>query len=367
MKIICKKENDAKQMLELIKHILETESIDYPILKEDLVLEFSLKDKHGLSHPSNDETIYLEEKDLKNINISMNIFEYYYDHDALTNLYNRTKYERDIAKFQIDAPNEFTCIYIDAVGLHEINNHLGHAAGDKMLCSIAEGIRQNFSQHLAYRIGGDEFVIFCFHQTETDLKQAISNLKQVLRQENYEISVGTATTKNDIPFNEIINHAEAAMRYDKTQFYRQDGAKRQLRTLNYKLEKLLLEKQDASQFLNVISSQYKGVYVVDPKKDICRYIFIPKYFKEILEHNNDIFSKSLQTYCDRFVCEKDQKLFQTVFHFEDVLQQIKEDKPIEFSYTKKDGSRVTLQITLYDSEDLDSSEMLWIFMDQPTI
>ncbi|MFR3751206.1 MAG: diguanylate cyclase domain-containing protein [Enterocloster sp.] len=29
------------------------------------------------------------------------------------------------------------CIYIDVNGLHEINNHLGHQAGDRMLKTIS--------------------------------------------------------------------------------------------------------------------------------------------------------------------------------------------------------------------------------------
>ena len=52
---------------------------------------------------------------------------------------------------------------MDAVGLHEINNHLGHEAGDHMLRSIADGIRKYFPDDCAYRIGGDEFVLRVRH------------------------------------------------------------------------------------------------------------------------------------------------------------------------------------------------------------
>lgn len=363
MKIVYSKENNVKKVLEHLQHLLEAESIDYPILEDDLVLNISLKDMDGNSCPKNGEIINFTEKDLKTAENSINVFEYYYNHDALTKLYNRGKYERDIVKLPSDKADEFTCIYIDAVGLHEINNHLGHAAGDHMLCSIADGIRNFFADSSAYRIGGDEFVIFCFCKNEKCINQSISDLKNMLRQEEYEISVGMAVNSKNTAFIETINHAEQEMRSDKTRFYRSDAAKRQMRNLNYKLEKILLEKQDTSQFLNVIASEYKGVYMVNPDNDTCRYIYIPEYFENILAENNGIFSKSIRAYCDKFVCDEDKELFRTVFDFSYVLEQIKQGKQIGFLYRKKDGSKVYLQITIYSPDSSDIDEMLWIFMD----
>lgn len=364
MRIVCKKDNDLKKVHGLIKHLLEAASMDYPVLSEDLVLEISLKDNEGKLWPGNDEVIYVEEKDLHNTDFGVSILESYYNDDALTKLYNRGKYERDIAKLQASGADGITCIYIDVVGLHEINNHLGHAAGDHMLCSVADGIRKKFLESPAYRIGGDEFVIFCSDCEETEINQAISDLKAVLKQMNYEISVGVAVNGNGERFMATINRAERVMRYDKMRFYRNKGAERQMRSLNYKLEKILLEKQDASQFLNVIASEYKGVYMVNPDKDTCRYIYIPEYFKDILDSNDGVFSKSIEMYCERFVSEKYQEQFRTFFDFDYVLKQIKQGNQINFSYEKNDGSRVRLQLTIYDSNSAaDNNEMLWIFMD----
>lgn len=362
MKIVCKRENDAGRMLAHVKHLLETRCGDATILKEDLVLEFSLKDKDGKSYPDNGEIICLEEKDLQNIESNESDLEYY-NCDALTKLYNRSKYEQDIVKLQTDKVEGFTCIYIDTVGLHEINNHLGHAAGDQMLCSVADGIRQNFVNSRAYRIGGDEFVVFCFEQKEADIKQAIANLKEFLKQKDYEISVGMEMNSNDLPIMEIINRAEYTMRYDKEQFYKQNGEERQMRSLNYKLEKILLEKQDASHFLNAIAAEYKGVYMVNPDKDTCRSIYIPEYFSKILKKNNGIFSKAIRMYCSVLVSEKDQEKFQRFFDYDYIFRQIKQGNQITFTYEKKDGSHIQLQISIYESNSSDTTEILWIFMD----
>lgn len=361
MKIVCRKGNDIKKMIERIRQILEPECVDYPILKEDMVFEVFLEEETGKECPQNEEVIYLGKEDLQNEKVEISALEYYYAYDSMTKLYNRGKYERDISRLQESGTDGFICVYADAVGLHEINNHIGHAQGDQMLCSIADGIRELFPQGKAYRIGGDEFVIFCRGQKETRIRKAITELKTLLRQEEYEISVGMATGGTNLTVMEVINRAEHEMRYDKEQFYHNDGAKRQMRGLNKKLEKILLEKQDASQFLNVIASEYKGVYMVNPNQDTCRHIYIPDYFAEILEENKGVFSKSICMYFERFVCEEEREQFETVIDYNYVLAQIREGKQVGFTYRKKDGTKVHLQITIYNENKSGTSEMLWIF------
>lgn len=363
MKIICKKDTNAAKMLELVSHLLETENGAFPLLEDDLVLEFSLKNEDNQNNPLNQKILSFDEKDLHNFEANTAPPEYYYNIDALTQLYNRSKYEHDIAQLQADGIDAFTCIYMDAVGLHEVNNHLGHAAGDHMLCTIADAIRTFFPSCSSYRIGGDEFVIFCSHQNEELLKSCINELKKFLKRENFEISVGMQVHINGFSLMKTINQAEQEMRYDKIRFYQQDDGKRQLRMLNYKLEKILIEKQDASHFLNAIATEYKGVYIVNPADDTCRYIYIPEYFNELLQITNGIFSPAIRMYCERFVIEQDRELLQKFLDFDYVHDRIKLGEQIKFTYHKTDGSNVHLQITSYDPNALGTNEMLWIFMD----
>lgn len=57
-----------------------------------------------------------------------------------------------------------------------MNNRLGHSAGDKMLISIGKEICTQFrnDSNDAYRIGGDEFIIFA----ETYLNRSFKKNKQ---------------------------------------------------------------------------------------------------------------------------------------------------------------------------------------------
>jgi len=49
-------------------------------------------------------------------------------------------------------------IYIDVDDLKVVNDRLGHSAGDKLLRSLAQGIRRKLrARNLIARLGGDEF------------------------------------------------------------------------------------------------------------------------------------------------------------------------------------------------------------------
>lgn len=153
------------------------------------------------------------------------------------------------------------------------------------------------------------------------------------------------------------------MRLDKAEFYRNNGGLRQVRSLNYKLEKLLLEKQDASHFLNVIAPRYKGVYIVDTEKDTCRYIYVPPYFQEMLNKNQGAFSWSMKDYCRVLVRPAYYDRFQKLFDYNYIWEQLAIDKIVDFVYQKCDGSWVELKITNYNQDISDHHEMLWMFLD----
>ena len=135
MKIICEKGYHAGNVLRLVAEYLEKRYPDDMILDENMEITLSLK------NGENGQSIVLGEKELQLSHHTADHSEDYYNHDVLTHLYTRCKYEHDLKVFQLANYARLTCIYMDAVGLHEINNHLGHEAGDHMLRSIADGIR----------------------------------------------------------------------------------------------------------------------------------------------------------------------------------------------------------------------------------
>ena len=173
--------------------------------------------------------------------------------DQGTGLMNRVAYEKCLRKRDQRVIAPAACIYIDANGLHEINNHLGHRSGDAMLCFIANAARKFFVSSRIYRIGGDEFVILTPNQPPYSVWVAVDKMRAFLREKEYEISVGIQSTNNLHRLDDAMNQAEAAMRQDKQAYYARNGQERQLRGLNEKLEQTLTEKRDAEHFLRVLA------------------------------------------------------------------------------------------------------------------
>lgn len=281
-------------------------------------------------------------------------------YDALTGVLNRNSYHERIDKLTENGVS-LTCVFIDVNGLHEINNHLGHQAGDKMLQEIANSMLEFFSDKDVYRIGGDEFVILCDNLEIQIIKDKIQIIRDRLKQSGYEISIGISSAASENCINDLINTAEERMYSDKREFYRSNGKERQTRELDLKLERLLTEKKDADTFLSLLAPEFKGVYFVDMSKDTIRHLNIPSYFEEILKETDEVFSEALKIYNKRLVKEEYQEEFSEFCDFPYIEKSIEDNSTPEFTYQKKDGAWMKVRILKFKTYTKTSRETLWFF------
>lgn len=81
-------------------------------------------------------------------------------HDHLTGLQNRHGLERRfVAQEKIPGGSrKFSVLVIDLDGFKRVNDLVGHHAGDVVLTTIAERLREHVDDDNLYRMGGDEFV-----------------------------------------------------------------------------------------------------------------------------------------------------------------------------------------------------------------
>jgi len=97
-------------------------------------------------------------------------------HDPLTGLRNRTGFTEDSGLFAAGHhdPTGVAVLMLDLDRFKTANDSLGHAAGDMLLCQVAQRLRENVTeQDILARLGGDEFVIV---QTEGSQPQAAEML-----------------------------------------------------------------------------------------------------------------------------------------------------------------------------------------------
>ncbi|HEV7856479.1 MAG TPA: diguanylate cyclase [Herminiimonas sp.] len=146
-------------------------------------------------------------------------------HDPLTHLPNR-RYLNDWLNKAIARAGRLRqpvgALYIDLDGFSEINNQLGHEAGDHALKWACEVFRNNVrdSDFLA-RLGGDEFVVICCDQTIEQLSQLSQRLIAMMETSSpseslppgaLSASIGIALTNNpSTSAAELIRQADGAM------------------------------------------------------------------------------------------------------------------------------------------------------------
>lgn len=97
------------------------------------------------------------------------------DRDSLTDLFNRRRFRSDLER-ELDPsrPGQGAVLMIDVDGLKEINDRLGHSAGDSVLIGMADELRASVrSGDLAARLGGDEFAVL-LRRVSGDEAQAIA-------------------------------------------------------------------------------------------------------------------------------------------------------------------------------------------------
>ena len=289
--------------------------------------------------------------------------DFSYSHDTLTGLANRSKYESDLRELQYSDYDSMVCTYIDVVGLHEVNDHLGHRSGDNLLCTIANAARKFFVSSRIYRVGGDEFVVLTPNLPPYDVWTASDRMRVFLREKDCEISVGIQNTNNLRKLEAAVNKAEQAMQQDKLAYYSRNGQERQLKGLNEKLERTLTQKRDAEHFLRVLAPKYRSVYVVNLQEDSVRPIIIPDFFQKILDTSGGSFRAVITAYRDQYVVPESRDAFNRVLDYSFVRSKVLSGEIVEVHYTRTDGAPYTLKITPYSSSGSHIHETIWIFAD----
>ena len=283
--------------------------------------------------------------------------------DTLTGLANRSKYESDLRELQYSDYDSMVCTYIDVVGLHEVNDHLGHRSGDNLLCTIANAARKFFVSSRIYHVGGDEFVVLTPNLPPYDAWTASDRMRVFLREKDCEISVGIQNTNNLRKLEAAVNKAEQAMQQDKLAYYGRNGQERQLKGLNEKLERTLTQKRDTEHFLRVLAPKYRSVYVVNLQDDSVRPIIIPDFFQKILDTSGGSFRAVITAYRDQYVVPESHDAFNRVLDYSFVRSKVLSGEIVEVHYTRTDGAPYTLKITPYSSNGSHIHETIWIFAD----
>ncbi len=147
-------------------------------------------------------------------------------HDVLTGLPNRALLSDRLAWLLTQADRHEKLLAVALIDLDEfkpVNDRLGHAVGDKLLCAAAQRMQEALraSDTLA-RLGGDEFVIILddlnsMHEAEQIFDRLIGCLSQPFDIENHQIRISASLGYTLYPLldetdaDTLLRHADKAM------------------------------------------------------------------------------------------------------------------------------------------------------------
>lgn len=103
--------------------------------------------------------------------------EYLSFHDSLTGLYNRRYFSEKQNQMDTEQNYPLSVICCDINGLKMVNDVFGHEAGDKLICMIADCLRQSCREKdIAARVGGDEFSVLMPDTSEEEAKRMMERI-----------------------------------------------------------------------------------------------------------------------------------------------------------------------------------------------
>lgn len=281
-----------------------------------------------------------------------------YRQDSLTGLLNRNAYDSDVEQLRSADIGAVVCVYADMIGLHEVNNHLGHKQGNRMLCEFADAARAFFGDDRLYRIGGDEFVIISSAHTEAQTRKQLNYMRERLHTQGCEISVGVASSESTSDLPKIIEQAENEMRREKKEYYVRGGSKRQLRGLNEKLEGILVRNQDMESLLRHLNGRYSIACMVNLRTDSQRAIMVPDYFQKMLDAHDGSFKSALHDYCERLVAPFCKDSFSLLMDYDFIHARVESVGVLQYGYTRNDGEKFLLTIF---ADRRSTDETMWVF------
>lgn len=141
--------------------------------------------------------------------------------DSLTGLKNRHCFNKFCLGLEASLQKNIGVIFCDLNRLKFTNDNYGHEAGDKLICTFANLLKENFPSDECFRMSGDEFIVVSLGLSETHFEQFVKDFIAVNNKNEIPFAaIGYCWSISTANLNFMVNEAEANMYRDKNEFYK---------------------------------------------------------------------------------------------------------------------------------------------------
>jgi diguanylate cyclase (GGDEF)-like protein/PAS domain S-box-containing protein len=157
------------------------------------------------------------------------------DHDDLTGLINRRRFQEELERHLAQGRRygmTGALLVLDLDGFKEVNDTHGHSAGDRVLQSVADALRDRLRESdVLARLGGDEFAVLLPREDPDAAEKVCLALEEAIPSEvrtpngtALRVSVGFAAFRDDVQsVDDVLAAADAAMYAAKAGRHRRAG------------------------------------------------------------------------------------------------------------------------------------------------
>lgn len=148
--------------------------------------------------------------------------------DYLTGIGNRRAFEQTLADLQKSNTSllQRHLLLLDLDHFKQVNDQLGHAKGDQLLCQFVALIQKELPQpEQFWRIGGDEFAVLVDHHSDTSIAALVQSLRctvenapslaEIRATIPLSVSIGVAALNGRDDVTPILRLADTALYEDK--------------------------------------------------------------------------------------------------------------------------------------------------------
>mgnify|MGYP002737531187 FL=1 len=144
-------------------------------------------------------------------------------HDPVTDLYNKTFFQEELKRLDVERNLPISVVVGDINGLKLTNDILGHEAGDELIRTAAQTMKEVCrADDIIARTGGDEFTVLLPSTSLQEAKKIGERIKENIEAKKINmfkgsISIGCAMkTEAGESIDEVLNRADKRMYLDKT-------------------------------------------------------------------------------------------------------------------------------------------------------
>lgn len=257
-------------------------------------------------------------------------------HDSLTGLYNRNRYIEDLEILK-NWQGSIGLIYADLNGLKEINDTMGHNGGNRAIIASARNLQAVFKEYNIYRVGGDEFVVFCKDIEEEKFLILLKELEIIIEKSSCKLSVGYKWIEECEDIRKLVIDADHQMYQNKRKFYSnvENEEKNKLITSNdtqLNEYNLLMSSMKVSVSKHLLQEDFKMIWAND------YFYMLNGYSKEEFEA---LFDNKVSEYF-----KSSPNVYQ---HLIEVIQEAYLSKKSTYEATvcakKKNGENIWIHLT----------------------